>query len=48
VTTSRAAWLTAVISPYPTVLNVVTVKYTASVRVRCSVNVAGAARPIAK
>ena len=48
VTTSRAAWLTPVISPYPTVLNVVTVKYSASVRVRCWLKLPGAARPIAK
>ena len=34
ITTSLAAWLVAVMSPYPTVLNVVTVKYSESVRVR--------------
>ena len=33
VTTSRVAWLTAVMSPNPTVAKTVTVKYSASVRV---------------
>ena len=33
VTTSRAAWVLAVMSPKPTVENTVTAKYSASVRV---------------
>ncbi len=44
VTTRRADWLTAAISPNPTVLNKVTVKYSAFVRViDCVLKLAGLA-----
>ena len=46
--TTRAAWDLAVMSPNPTVENTVTVKYKASVRVSGWVKLAAEARSITK
>ena len=46
--TTRAVWVTAVMSPKPTVAKILTVKYNASVRVNDLVNVPGWALPIRK
>ena len=44
-TTTRAPWVVATMSPNPTVANTVTVKYKASVRVSGSLKLASEIRP---